>query len=219
MLQPPLQSIIKKVVRKPYMSFTFETNCIMKKIKFLLLVLFTSLSASAQTEPVEIDLLDSMMISNDVDSMQILTNVNVFKDPRLNALRERPNLVMRNKVREDIIAKRKEALGVTNLRDLNTTNRGPKRVTGSIVTRKGYRVVIYNGSNRTEALNMKLKFMRSYPGTQSYLSYISPSYKIRVGDFGSQNEAYKFLRQIQKAGFGSSFVVPDIVTIKDINVN
>jgi hypothetical protein len=172
----------------------------------------------AQTEIIEPPINDSLNAMDAIDSTQILTNVNVFKDPRLNILKQRPELVARNKAKEELIEKRNEKLGVKNIRNYNSVNRGTRKVTGSIVTRKGYRVVIYSGSDRSEALNMKRKFMRSYPGTQSYLSYIAPSYKIRVGDFASKTDAYKFLRSIQRAGFSNSFVVPDIVTIKDINV-
>ena len=190
----------------------------MKKICLITVCICLANLAVAQTDTVEVEMVDSLTGSSVVDSSQILTNVNVFKDPRLDALKKRPALVMRYKAKERILEKRKEKLGVKNVKNYSAINRGRKKVTGSIVTRKGYRVVIYNGSSRSTALAMKRKFMQRYPGTPSYLSYRSPSYKIRVGNFASKTSAYRFLRKIQGAGFSKSFVAPDIVTIKDINV-
>lgn len=195
----------------------FEHSSIMKQFFLLTAFLITAFSAKAQ-DTVQVVMVDSLMAGKLVDSTQILSNVNVFKDPRLEALKERPALIYRARARKELLDKRNEKLGVKNVKNYDAINRGRKKVTGSIVTRKGYRVVIYNGSDRARALAMKRKFMRSYPGTRSYLSYRSPSYKIRVGDFASKTSAYKFLRRIQGAGFSKSFVVPDIVTIKDINV-
>lgn len=52
---------------------------------------------------------------------------------------------------------------------------------------------------------------------RSYMSYNVPSYKIKVGDFENKNEATDFLRRVT-AMFPSSFIVPDIITVKNINV-
>jgi hypothetical protein len=94
---------------------------------------------------------------------------------------------------------------------------GKKQVTGSIYSAKGFRIVIYNGSDKNAALAAKNKFSRTFPGTRSYLSYNVPSYKIKIGDFENKNEATKFLRRLI-AIFPSSFIAPDLVTIKKITI-
>lgn len=217
MKYPRLQSIIKKGF---YMHVTCNTfdNSYMKKITILFIVLCCGFSVFGQTDTVEIEVKDSLLSTTEIDSTLLLTNVNVFKDPRLDVLKNRSNLIVRKNAKEEIIKKRKEKLGVTNVKNYSAINRGKKRVTGSIVTRKGYRVNIYSGASRSEAINIKRKFMRKYGGTRSYMSYITPYFKIRVGNFASKKSAYRFLRKVQSAGFPKSFVVPDIVTIKDINV-
>jgi hypothetical protein len=60
-------------------------------------------------------------------------------------------------------------------------------------------------------------FSRAFPGTRSYLSYNVPSYKIKIGDFDDKNDANKFMRRLI-AAFPAAFIVPDLVTIKNINV-
>ncbi len=204
----------------------------MKKITFILFAVLFSLSSFAQGDTVRATVDQSVTSTKTKDEATTLTNVNVFKDPRLNVLKTRPKKVARakatksynsynskrEKAKEEIIKKRKEKLGVSNVKSYTAIKRGKKKVTGSIVTRKGYRVNIYSGSNRTTALNTKRKFMRAYRGTPSYMTYITPYFKIRVGNYVSKKTAYRMLRKLQAAGFPKSFVVPDIVTVKNINV-
>lgn len=229
-----LQSFIKKAAVVPYYLFIFEAQ--MKKATTLLLLAFLTFNVQGQTYADSISILveDSLIKTTATDSSLLLSNVNVFKDPRLAFIkRERKRtgysggkIVARNgkvynsrkEVKDEIIQKRKAKLGVTNVKSYKATNRGKKRVTGSIVTRKGYRVNIYSGPSRNEAINTKRKFMRKYRGTPSYMSYISPYFKIRVGNYASKKSAYRMLRKVQAAGFPKSFVVPDIVRIKNINV-
>ena len=105
---------------------------------------------------------------------------------------------------------------MVNYKPLVSTD-GKKKVTGSIYTTKGFRVVIFSGPDRAQAMQAKNLFARNFPGIPSYVSYNVPSYKIKVGNFESRAEANEFLRRIGKA-FPTSFIVPDIVTIKNINV-
>lgn len=186
--------------------YKFELS--MKKNIFCIVFAFVlfSLQSNAQS--------DSTFVREiETDTVKQLSNVNVFRDPRLEVLDERPALM----AKADLLEKRKEELGVNNIKNYAPIVKGKKVVTGSIVTKDGYRIVIYSGTNRTEAMNIKNQFMRQFPSTRSYFSYISPSYKIRVGDFADKKEAYAFMKKISSS-FPTSFIVPDIVTIKNINV-
>ena len=66
-------------------------------------------------------------------------------------------------------------------------------------------------------MQVKNNFARAYPSTSSSMSYNVPSYKIKVGDFENRNDASKFLRKLNSA-FPTAFIVPDIITVKNINV-
>lgn len=129
----------------------------------------------------------------------------IFKDPRLDILQKRPALVARLESDKPV-----------NFNPIVSAD-GKKKVTGSIYTQKGFRIIIYNGPDRAEAMNAKNKFMRIFPNTPSYMSYNVPSYKIKVGNFENRGEAATFMRQVSKQ-FPTSFIVPDLVTIKNINV-
>ncbi|MBL7766019.1 MAG: SPOR domain-containing protein [Chitinophagaceae bacterium] len=171
----------------------------MKKIIIIVLfVLGTSFCAHAQTEATTPD-----------TNVVVIENVMIYKDPRLDVLDKRGGLIAKIEADE-------KAREVPVYAPIVSAN-GKKKVTGSIYTAKGFRVVIYNGPDRAMALASKNAFMRAFPGTPSYMSYNVPSYKIKVGNFPDRADATKFLRMLSKA-FPTSFIVPDIVTIKNINV-
>jgi hypothetical protein len=72
---------------------------------------------------------------------------------------------------------------------------------------QGYRVQIYFGTDKTKAKEMKSRFLASYASeAKAYEIYEQPNFKIRVGDFRSRLEAYRFLKKI-RADFPASFIV------------
>lgn len=143
------------------------------------------------------------------DSIVVEENINIYKDSRLDLLTKRPALMA--KVEEE-----KEKDKVVNYNPIVSSD-GKKKVTGSIYTAKGFRIIIYNGPDRNAAMTAKNNFTRAFPGIPSYVSYNVPSYKIKVGNFESRGDASSFMRKVNKA-FPTAFIVPDIVTIKNINV-
>jgi hypothetical protein len=80
---------------------------------------------------------------------------------------------------------------------------------------KGYRVQIHFGSDRDKADEIKLKFTQKYTSVTAYEPYEQPNFKVRVGDFRTRVEAYKFLKEIT-ADFPSSFIVQDEVELKEL---
>lgn len=72
----------------------------------------------------------------------------------------------------------------------------------------GYRVQIYFGNQRTKANDTKEDFMKKYPDEEVYLIYQQPNYKVRVGDFKTRLEAYRFYRKIV-SDYSTTFIVKD----------
>lgn len=72
---------------------------------------------------------------------------------------------------------------------------------------QGYRVQIYFGADKAKARDVKSRFLASYASeAHAYEIYEAPNFKIRVGDFRSRLEAYRFLKKI-RADFPASFIV------------
>ncbi|MES2592549.1 MAG: SPOR domain-containing protein [Bacteroidota bacterium] len=73
---------------------------------------------------------------------------------------------------------------------------------------KGYRVKIHFGTDKNKAKEIKGNFLARYPEVPAYEKYDQPNFNIRVGDFRTKLEAYKFLKEIQPE-FPSAFLVQD----------
>ncbi len=94
----------------------------------------------------------------------------------------------------------------------NSGNSG--RRTGSTHSGKGFRVQLYNGNDRLKATQMKVDFLRRFPGVRAYMTYIQPQYRLKVGDFKTRREAQELYRQINGI-YSPLMIVPDIVLIKE----
>jgi SPOR domain len=73
---------------------------------------------------------------------------------------------------------------------------------------QGYRVQLYYGGNRAEALELKSKFASLYPEIETYLIYQQPYFRLRAGNYRTRIEAYKLFRKVEKE-FPSVFIVND----------
>jgi len=95
------------------------------------------------------------------------------------------------------------------------TENGYQGLRGSIHSARGYRVQIYNGTDRNTAQQRKVDFIRRYPNIRAYLSYIAPTYRLKVGDFKTRAEAMKLYREISPL-YAPCMVLPDIVVINTL---
>ena len=73
---------------------------------------------------------------------------------------------------------------------------------------KGYRVKMHFGSDKSKAREIRGNFMAKFPDVPAYEKYDQPNFNIRVGDFRTKLEAYKFLKEVQ-VEFPSAFLVQD----------
>lgn len=82
---------------------------------------------------------------------------------------------------------------------------------------KGYRVKIHFGADKTKANEIKSKFISKFPDVPAYGPiYDQPNFNVRVGDFRTKLEAYKFLKEVQ-IEFPSAFIVQDEIEFPKIN--
>ena len=72
----------------------------------------------------------------------------------------------------------------------------------------GFRIQLYMGADRKQALAIKAEMLTMYPGTPIYMDYEQPYFKIRIGDFRNRFEAIKLFHDLQ-AKFKNISIVPD----------
>ncbi len=76
----------------------------------------------------------------------------------------------------------------------------------------GYRIQLYFGPDRNEAMKVKEDFEKTNKELTAHLSYQQPNFKIRVGDYTSRLEALRSLKDIHYI-FSSAFLVKDDVNL------
>ncbi|MBK8351195.1 MAG: SPOR domain-containing protein [Chitinophagales bacterium] len=77
---------------------------------------------------------------------------------------------------------------------------GPKK--------KLVRVQVFQATARDQVFDAKAKFSARFPGIATFITYASPNFKLRAGEFASKEEAFKFLMQM-KSMFPASFVIEE----------
>ncbi|MBK0381273.1 SPOR domain-containing protein [Mucilaginibacter segetis] len=82
----------------------------------------------------------------------------------------------------------------------------------------GYRIQIYNGSNRSAAYSAQAKFNELYPEMRTYISYREPNFKVRAGDFRTRLEAEKTVQEL-KPLFSPMFIISDKINPPKTVVN
>lgn len=75
-----------------------------------------------------------------------------------------------------------------------------KRVASNAETMSGYRVQVFSSNAqrtaKTEAFRIEKMIRELFPDQPIYVNYISPFWKVRVGDFKTLQEAQKFRQEL-----------------------
>ncbi|MCC8095233.1 MAG: SPOR domain-containing protein [Tannerellaceae bacterium] len=78
---------------------------------------------------------------------------------------------------------------------------------------QGYRVQVFSGNSprlsKDEAFNKEKEVNQHFPDIPTYVTYNAPFWRLRVGDYGSHEEAYYMLRQLTNAfpSFGKEMYI------------
>jgi hypothetical protein len=84
-----------------------------------------------------------------------------------------------------------------------------KRLNGT----EGFRLEIFFSSGnhaREEAMNIKTEFLKKYPDELAYMTFQSPDFKVRVGNFRTKSEALALQQRIRK-DYPNAFIVKDMI--------
>jgi len=82
---------------------------------------------------------------------------------------------------------------------------------------KGFRIQIISTTNRDQAIKAKADIMARVPNEKGYLTYNSPYFKVRIGNFIKREDADKLRTQLNKYYPQGIYVVDDAIeyTLKD----
>jgi len=85
------------------------------------------------------------------------------------------------------------------------------RINDHFQTIDGFRVQLFSDSgnnSKNKAHAVYNAFVLKYPETGAYLSFISPNYKVRVGDFRTRLDAQRFLLELA-VDYPNAFIVEE----------
>ncbi len=84
----------------------------------------------------------------------------------------------------------------------------------SVRTMRGYRLLVVNTNKRDEAMDAKTKIYTYFPDLKAYLSYQSPYFKLKAGNFKTREEAEKYRKSMAPIFPKGVFIINDIIEIK-----
>jgi SPOR domain len=78
----------------------------------------------------------------------------------------------------------------------------------------GFRIQVASSKDRNEVFSIKTKIYQLYPELKPYLIYQPPNYKLKVGNFKTQEEADPYLQKLIQNFPSGVYLVPDIIEVK-----
>jgi hypothetical protein len=78
----------------------------------------------------------------------------------------------------------------------------------------GFRIQVMNTPDRNKVYDAKVKIYQEFPDWKPYLLYSAPNYKLRVGDFKTEDEANAALQQLSRLFPQGLYVIRDIIELK-----
>ena len=91
-------------------------------------------------------------------------------------------------------------------------NIAAKKATGR--TMKGYRLLIINTNSRDEAIAAKTKIYTHFPDQKAYLTYQSPFFKLKAGNYQTRDEAKRYQSLMNVLFPKGVFIMSDIIEVK-----
>jgi hypothetical protein len=79
---------------------------------------------------------------------------------------------------------------------------------------QGFRIQVANSPDRDKVLAAKAKVYEQFPDWKAYLLYQSPNYKLRVGNFKTQEEPQHAVKQMTKFIPGGVYIIQDVIELK-----
>ncbi len=79
---------------------------------------------------------------------------------------------------------------------------------------RGFRIMVINTNDRNAAINAKARMYTLFPELKSYLTYQSPYFRLKVGNFLDRKDAEDYQKKIEKYFPKGVFIVNDVIEVK-----
>ena len=79
---------------------------------------------------------------------------------------------------------------------------------------KGYRLLIINTNSRDEAIAAKTKIYTHFPDQKAYLTYQSPFFKLKAGNYQTREDAKRYQDLMNVLFPKGVFIISDTIEVK-----
>ena len=78
----------------------------------------------------------------------------------------------------------------------------------------GYRILVITSNDRNKVFNAKVQIYQQYPELQSYIMYQAPNYKLKLGNFKTQDEAQPYIDKLSKLYPTGVYIIHETIEVK-----
>lgn len=83
-------------------------------------------------------------------------------------------------------------------------------------TMRGYRLLVLHTNNREEAIAAKTKIYTHFPDQKAYLTYQSPFFKLKAGNFQTRDEAKRYQALMNTIFPKGVYIISDIIEVAPV---
>jgi hypothetical protein len=112
-----------------------------------------------------------------------------------------PALVVHKDPRMDVLVKKQASI-----------NERSKKITGRYM--RGYRLLVLNTNSRDEAIDAKTKIYKHFPDQKAYLTYQSPFFRLKAGNFQTRDEAKRYQTLMNSIFPKGVFIIGETIEVK-----
>ena len=80
----------------------------------------------------------------------------------------------------------------------------------------GYRILVFNTTDRAKATEAKTKMYQAFPELKSYLLFQAPKFHLKVGNFRDRSEAEAYVESIKMTFPTGVYVVRDTIEVDPV---
>ncbi len=124
-----------------------------------------------------------------------------FSANKLIAQNDSSNVVVHKDPRVDVLIKKQVQINEVTTRD-------------SRRSMPGFRIQIISSNDRNKVFSAKAKIYQQYPELKLYILYLPPNYKLKVGNFKTQEEAQPYLDRLQRLYPTGVYIIHDVIEVK-----
>ena|ERR1039457_6862022 len=78
----------------------------------------------------------------------------------------------------------------------------------------GFRIQVIASNDRNKVFSAKAKIYQQYPELKLYILYLPPNYKLKVGNFKTQEEAQPYLDRLLGLYPTGVYIIHDMIEVK-----